>query len=304
LFTDLKDSVNAYKKLNELMLSHTPVDGYSYALVNALEEHPAMTKTLFPAWLKLAADSNCGGNICALARKLVDSNRMKMSHIANMKDTVIAASAVVRKYHAGVYYNYKGMIELLAAYNTNNAWDEIKKYQQVNNDLARFTAIKQILEHGLEPDKQAIDSLASGKLYRTDIYDILEQHGKVNLFPKRYAKQKFFAESDLYNILSGDDNDYGYMQYLGERTVKYKGEEKRFILFEVKVEDTSTNAYLGVAGPYSTDQYALKIDQENNIVGVYTDDVLDRSKLDKLLEAYINKNEAPPPPPPMYDLTK
>ena len=288
-FTKLKDTTAAYAKLQSLMLTNTPVNGYGYGLYDELVLHPNRTKIFFPAWFKLTKDSSVSSIVCKLAKKLVDSGYLSMDSIRNQFPLILANSRAILK-EVTPDNNYTGTVELLSLFDTAEGWNEIKKFQYASDNYVKRDAVKLLVKKKIEPDAAIIDTLAADKVFRIGTYNELLDSNMLYLFPKRFLNQRSFAESHLYN--SNEDDGYGFMKYIGDKSIKYNGKTQKFYLFEVKYSKGDKNSYLGVVGPYSNSSSQFFIgDDDDDATGVYATEALNGRQPDSFIKAYFKDLE-------------
>ena len=289
LFAKLKDSTAAFAKLKSLMLSNTPTSGFGYDLYNELLLHPDRTKTFFPDWFQLTKDSSVSSIVCKLAKGLVDSGYLSKESIQSQFPLILANSQYNRS-KVTPENNYTGMVNLLSLYNDEAAWKEIKMYQYVSDNYIKRDAVKQLLIKKIQPDAVVVDSLSTDMSFRTEVYNLLSDNKKLDLFPKRLLNQRSFAECHLFN--TNEDDGYNYMKFIADKSLKYNGKLQRFYLFEVKYSKKDSDSYLGIAGPYNTSTSKFFIgDEEEDVTGVYVTEPFKGKQTDAQLKAYLKEVE-------------
>ena len=71
------------------------------------------------------------------------------------------------------------------------------------------------------------------------------------------------------------------------KLINYKGTEKRFYLFKVKLEEDGW--YLGISGGYNKDMKILAIKDGDDIGGVYWASEYDAKKVNEQFETYVKE---------------
>ncbi len=292
LLIKLNDSIGAYKKLKELLVSTPPQKGSSYNLGYELRAHLSLAQTLYPELLQLAADSITGSMACDLARALMDSGYLKKEKLEAMLPSLIEKSRQARQYNSP--YQARGIMQLLATFKSPLAWDEIKQYQGVNSNYLKYLTVKLLCDNGINPLAVAVDSLAADKYYRLDTYHLLEGKGSAGLFPAQYRTQQYFAESYLANY--DEDGAYNSYKPLGVKRATYNGEKQKFYLFELGQYDDSSQHTLGIAGPFSDDNKVTTIGDNDNATGVYSE-TINTGDLENQLKLYLIKRKIDDMPP-------
>lgn len=117
------------------------------------------------------------------------------------------------------------------------------------------------LDKNKVPDQELIDKLADNAAVRVQLYMILKEYGKTELFPAQYLNQPAGAESSLVQWLVYDHptgsppEQIEFVQTVSLQDM-LKGETKSFLyyLFKFKMENSPPKSNLGwvagVAGPY------------------------------------------------------
>jgi hypothetical protein len=124
---------------------------------------------------------------------------------------------------------------------------------------------------------------------RLDLYRELNKVNKSQLFPVKYATQKYFAESELYWIAS-DDEEVSELTYIGERVTSFMGKKQKFYLFKATyIREDSRESYLAVAGPYPIE--SKKLIESSDASGLYTDEPFNAGKMDKQFQSYLTETE-------------
>jgi hypothetical protein len=112
--------------------------------------------------------------------------------------------------------------------------------------------IAYLVNNGRKVDRKIIkDYLNSNKANRIFVYTELKKINRTDVYPKELKNQKFFAEADLLDVLSYDDDPPGTIQLMEQRRALYGGTMQRFYIF--KVAWSEDDYYFGVAGPYPDD---------------------------------------------------
>lgn len=284
----MDDSVQAYRSVKKLMLELPPYDGFPSLLAMRLRMHRQLAKTLYPDWLRLAADSTNGDMVCGLANNLIDSGLLSVASLRSMLPVLTDAAKERRKQIQTYQFSYE-LIHLLARFDTKEAWDEIYKDQYLANLSYRYVAVRTIIENGKQPDPVILDTIAADRSYRLYLYNLLKEKNRQQDFPRRFMTQQYFAESTLDEYT--EDEGFSVFKLVDERTVSYKGKKKRFFLYELKYEDTSTEKYLGIVGPYDLKTGNLEIGEDN---ATGWEELKDSSYINAVFMKLLLQAELPP----------
>ncbi|GAA4469652.1 hypothetical protein GCM10023093_29480 [Nemorincola caseinilytica] len=286
MISDKEDTVAAYSIIKELLLTSPPAHGSSYLSYYRLRRHLPLVRTLYPELLQHCADSTISYLVCELAHDLLDSGRISMNEIFPYAATIIEKSRQQRQ-HNGAMPD-KSLLHLLARIGSADAWKEIEQYQYINKNGLRYAAVVVLVDSQRTPAPAVLDSIAADRDLRKGLYDMLDKHGRISLFPRRFLKQEHFAESSISEM----DYEGYYSNYtpIGTRMEMYKGKKQKFYLYDIE-EIESGKHYLGVAGPYK-DNVSLTIDSDDDASGMY-EEPLDKTNVNNQLKVYlINKKIA------------
>ena len=282
-----KDSIATYAKVKELLLKSPPTKGGAYAVTARFNQHPQLSKTLFPELLQQCADSVMGYMVCNLACRLIDSSYLLKKDLERYIPLIITKSKELRNNKS--HWASSTVVDLLSHLGTKEAMDEIKQYQYSFENYLRYAAIEVLVDSQQRPDPGALDSIASDKYYRLRLYHLLNDKNVAGYYPAKYLTQQYFAESYMSEV--DDDDYYGNITYVGMRTELYKGQKQKFYLYKAEYTDgDSTTYYMGVAGPFNNDPKQVTIDYDESACG-FSADPLDMKQLDNQLKVYLIKKK-------------
>ncbi len=283
------DTAAGIKKAGELLLAAPPQKGSPYLLTMVLTRHKQKAVALYPALFALAGDSISGYTVCMMANTLIDSGYLSLEKLTESIPLVIAKSREQRLRENG--YSAYNILRLLKKFKTAEAWEEIKQYQYSESNYVRNQAVELLCEHDITPDAKVIDSLAADKYFRIAVYELLIGKNLMQLYPKKYLTQAYFAES----YMAGYDEDDAYSKIipLGMKKTLYKNRMQKFYLFELRGEDPDEKPSLGIAGPFSDNNDIATINEESNAVGIYSEP-LDKRNLETQLVLYLIKRKIGP----------
>jgi hypothetical protein len=126
---------------------------------------------------------------------------------------------------------------------------------------ARIESVERRLVAGENPDPADLERFAQDRATRKVLYDALEHHEKLPLFPSKYRTREAMAEADLVVWLN-HPNELGSvpdeMELMATLPVPAAGfENQRYFLFRFRMKPPHSAAkdgwLAGVAGPYPID---------------------------------------------------
>jgi hypothetical protein len=291
---------HSYSVLKNLLIEHTPGQKGNKELSYRVTDSLSLARKLFPEILKLSNNNLFAERIIAISRNLIDSNlisyEMLLPYKVNFLYTADTILATLKKAKEEFYgYQYLDMLHLLAGFNDEKCNQLLQKYLLLNSLMVKQEALIGLLKNKQVIPPAAVEKLAADKSYRRDIYDNLKKINKSGYYPAKYRTQQHLAESDIYNYAYSEDEPTE-MNYIGERTVLYKGKKHRFYLYKLvysyeseESDEMEEHKYLGIAGPFSIDLKTME--KENNVTGLFYDDEYDPKKIDKQLSSYLKSIE-------------
>jgi hypothetical protein len=174
---------------------------------------------LFPELLRYAKNVKLARDIYRLCLAYCDAGLLSPATLASFSDQLLDAyrsreprlrAAQESKGVAWMWdekyvddRNEGGVILDLMGYFANDDMDrELWNALTFHDPRLQYFAISSLLRRGKLPDSKAINEVAASAEMRNWLYDRLQKHGKLSLFPKRYRTQAALAESDMVQWLS------------------------------------------------------------------------------------------------------
>lgn len=284
----------AVKIMKELLLQRPPRTGPAFKLFSEFDDSLALAVPVITDLFTLLEDSLAGPQIISLTYDLLDSNLISTATLLQSKTAFYERAAVSLqelKQNKEEYpdYSIATLIELLARFKEDAAWQWIRKFVAQPNMYLKFTAATTLMNHQQPVDAAAFTKLAADAGYRESLYDELEKGKKTELFPRQFLTQQAFAESELYSYAS-DDNDVKKITFLGQRLKTYKKKQYKFYLFKIEIAyDDEVSTYLGVGGPYHPT--STKFARRKDATGIYWDKTFNAATIDADLKAYLKSME-------------
>lgn len=155
-----------------------------------------------------------------------------------------------------------GLVSAAAAFVAWRLWSTytggLRSYARI---AARIESIEQSLAAGADPDPADLERFAQDRTTRRVLYDALERHQKLELFPSKYRTPEAMAEGDLVLWLD-HPNELGTVpdeiELMATLPLPAPGlEHQRYFLFRYRTNPphwAAKDGWLaGVAGPFSLD---------------------------------------------------
>jgi hypothetical protein len=151
----------------------------------------------------------------ALKRKTLDSSVIE-TYLPNLIEEFIEVSEPIAHLEEkginpdvlwGEYYqSLRGpiclFVDLMGYFNIDEVKECLEKALFFQDNRIKMFAIVSLLRLGYQIGASFISDVAKDAEVRTTFYEILEEIGRENLFPKAYYNQESFAESNLVNWLT------------------------------------------------------------------------------------------------------
>lgn len=279
----------SYTVLKNLLLTDPPylyLNTLEYKLRDSLE----LTKLLFPEVMKLGTDTLYYDFTSSLGNVLLDSNLVTIEMFKPFEENLLKiGSQLIEKIkgdaEAGIW-DERESLHLLGRINTTKGNALLQSLVLLNHKDLNSNLIIDLLVNKQTVPKQSIELLAADKEYRFGLYNRLQQKGLTSFFPAKYGSQQSLAESDVYNMAS-DEYTVESVVYLDSKVISYKGAEKKFYLFKVKVEEDGW--YLGISGGYNKDSKILHIEKGEDVGGIYWDEEYNSKQVKEQFEKYIKE---------------
>jgi uncharacterized protein YbaP (TraB family) len=286
-------TVDSYKLFLRLSLEQTPARGNGRLLQYYLRDSLLLTASLFPDILKLSGDSNFIKALPFMLNQLLDSNLVSINDVKIYANNFNEyAERELKRINASETYDHfsYSLIDLLGKINQPRSNQLLQGFVKAGTLYIKEAAAIALIKNDQAVNPVELNKIAADKSYRSGFYAQLYKAGKVKLFPSKYASQKSIAESDIY-VIAADDYEPASIQFVGERTIGYKGVKQKFLLFKVvyNYEDSDPESFLAIAGPYPLSGKIVVADAE--LTGLYTDEPFDIKKAGQHLKIYIERQE-------------
>lgn len=286
----------SYSLLAELMQSGMPASGRSAELVYALDDSLELTKTLLPLLPSLNSDTVFATKLFSVYKRLVDSNVVSLQELKKYEPYFLQSAqnelALMQSDTDEFYYaaGQHELLNILGQFNTERSVEMLRRFVRARHISAKYSAAVELLKLKQPVDQATLQAVAEDNYYRIDLYTEMEKLGMQRSYPVKYNSQQAFAEA--YLNISFDDFE-GKTEYVGERTVVFNGQKKKFFLFKVYVEyyDDEKATYLGVSGPFDAAGKKVLLDNDTNISGIFADEEYKKSAIDRHFRLYLLMHE-------------
>jgi uncharacterized protein YbaP (TraB family) len=287
----------SYSELKDLLINHTPKQTkYNNGISYQADDSLLLTKKLFPEILSLSRNSFMWQDVAGYAAELLDSGMIDVEILRPYEkdfifhvDTLLGGRSVNEEDFRG--WPFTDPVHLLGKLNSPASNAALQKVAAFKNLGLKQEAIERLLENSQPVNAKEMEKLAASNDYRLSFYEALKKINKISYYPAKYLTQRYFAEAELYNY---GDEDYSpsTIELLGEREVVFDGKKQRFFLFRLGYkydEEKEQEAYLGVAGPYSSD--SKNIETNSDATNYYSDEEYDKKKVTKHFEELLKQGE-------------
>lgn len=266
-----------FATLVDLLRKDPPAEPLSYFVVSKLADTPALTVKFFPTLLPLLNDTIQRDRMLRLTAQLLDSNSLDAKLLMPYRDQLLTyGSRRVRLLAAPAEANFGAadayLIAILGCYKDAAANALLTKFLTVKDDNLKLDAIRVLLRNRQPVDNAILVSLARKIDYRLELFHVLDQTNRLDLFPVAWRTQKAFGEAEVYLQMTDNDEDDDdeaaaekpVISYLREKLVRKGDRQQRFLFYKVS---RSKQTWLAGVGPYDPD--AKKVSSKD--VSAYID---------------------------------
>ncbi|MEO8405147.1 MAG: hypothetical protein ABI480_11140, partial [Chitinophagaceae bacterium] len=291
----------SYSTIKDLLLNQAPRVKRIRKLSNAMQDSLELTKTFFPEILRLINDTLYADRVIDFASKLLDSNMISIDMLRRHEKNLLyigdTAFASIRQRGKDDWgFSYSNLINLIHYFKDTQSNKLLQDALLLNDMVLKQDAAVALLKNEQPVAPKELERIAAKNYMRRDFYDHLTELGKEKLFPAKYLTQSYMAASDMY-MYAADENEPDTIRSIGSKIILYKGEKQRFYLFRIPYtysnddSTSTTNEYLGIAGPYSLDVKKLNGPGEDDATGMYYDHEFNTKKIEEYFAEYIKAKQ-------------
>lgn len=288
----------SFATLKKLLLSATTQLDEEDNLYLGLYDSLALAATLYPDVLQIVNRPHLWSVILPPLNHLLEKKEIGVDAILPYRDEIITVAEKVAETgkedleNSYGSYHYTELISLLSYFNTDRTNQAAANFLPFDNIPVKFEAVKTLLKNNKPVAAKEIELLAKDDYYRLSLYEFLSARQKEFLFPKAYFNRRALAVSRIYQVAMDDDEmEPEKITFLEEKTVSFKGVDKKFLCFVVSFadEDEEGNAlttdYLAVVGPYSAKGKELLT--KDDVSGIVWTDEYKKTKQIFLFQQYL-----------------
>jgi hypothetical protein len=234
-----------------------------------------------------------GDDIADLAVTMLDSNLISSKMIIDSKNFLIRTAnrelAKSKKELEDNSYRYISLVRLLAEINDSETNTLVKKFADINDMELKMEVLTGLSRNSQPINRNDLLLLVKSDQYRYPLYNRLKAQSSLKIYPAEFLSQKLLGQSKVHEEAYEDDPPEK-ISFVGERTVEFMGEKKKFYLYKVMyIEDDPESYYLGIAGPYSLD--VKEFNSSHSCTGLYWEETYDAKQIDKFLKLHLKETE-------------
>lgn len=242
------------KQLLTYLLTKTP-DYYPYSIFMALEDSAELNVNYFPDILRLLDHEKYTEELLRFTAVMLEKKCITRETISDYIPRLIEEASRQTEAHRSLSktdYTEESLIKILGNLDTPDCRNALLRYLDSKNDYDKLYASMELLRKKIPVKPKILAEIASTPGLRSQLYARLDSLGETQLFPAKYYTQQYFAESDLWNYFSMDEDEPAKIELKAVKELDYKGEKKRFYVFKVSFDyGDDVTSYFGVSGPYS-----------------------------------------------------
>lgn len=249
-----------FAKAFELLSQSPPPQAISFGVIHKLTDTPQLTGRYFPRLLPLLRDTNQRVAILEIADRLLDSNCLDIGLLVPYKDVVLGYTETrLKKILAGESYRFNDLllIRMLGRLDDPVGNGLLQRFLAAKDNELKLAATGALLRARQPVNPDILLLLAADNHFRLQLYDLLVETGKPNLFPKVWQTQKAFAEARVFEAANDEFDEMDtppVFDFLKERLVGEGKEAKRYFFFKLRLEKEN---HLVCAGPFDRDPAKL-----------------------------------------------
>ncbi|MBO9701101.1 MAG: TraB/GumN family protein [Sporocytophaga sp.] len=254
-----KDGYAAFERLTSKKL---PECQYSNNLFRAMADSIELNAEFLPKFFGHIKHPGYRDDLYDLAVTLIDSNRISPSYFKDYEQSIIEYFRADLTGFSDSTNQYVYEENLISATELMKNFPENSSYMNLLSELSKqkssyvaIEAVRILLSISKKVDPSVIEKLASERDYRIRLYNILKEKDLLSLFPAKYLKQSYFAESDMASVLS-DDMVTENIVLVNSKVKNIQGVDGRYYLYKYSslTEEGKEEWYVGVSGPHPVDK--------------------------------------------------
>lgn len=256
-------SKEGYAAFERLTSEKLPASSYSNNIFRAMNDSLGLNAEFLPKFFGHIKNPAYRDALYDLAVNLIDSNRISLSYFKPYEQSIVEYFKTdLAAFNGNITTLYLYEENLISAAELMKKFPENSSYMSLLSELSKqrdsyvaIEAVRILLDISKKVDPAVIEKLASERDYRIRLYNILKEKDQLSLFPAKYLKQSYFAESDMATVLSGDMITENLV-LVNSKVKKIEGVEGRYYLYKYSslTEEGKEEWYVGVSGPHPIDK--------------------------------------------------
>jgi uncharacterized protein YbaP (TraB family) len=274
--------------VQRLMEKGLPLKGDPYALTSHFYDSLQLTKLLYPWLLSQTFDTLISLPLFGLHKQMLDSNYISFNDLKPYHQQLLQGArnelAAIAREKDDDHYSpgYYEMTKILAGLESDSADVLLRQFMNSRFIMVKYYAATALMEKKKNVPPAILLTLAADTGYRVSLYNEMVRLKIEKQYPVKYMNRRAFADSYMYN---GVDDPPERIQFVGERTVVFKGKKQKFFLYKLMYGEGDEGSYLGICGAFDTDTKSFIAAE--NITGFYGEETFKQSLIDKHLKAYL-----------------
>jgi len=234
------------------LILRAPRETLDPTLFISLRMNEALATRVMPELLYMLADSVSGPFVIDAVNVLVNDRRLAVKKLAPYESVIVQFAhhrTAVLSTDEGEVRDYDGpTVNLLGLLNSSASNAALREYFETDFQDLRVKAFAGLFRNAQHTEED-IQSLAADKSTRLDLYRILLQAGKQQLFPHAYLTQQLFAESEIYEkAMETELEPPAAIELVTMKYIYVQKDKKRFYFYKMKSANGSS--FPACAGPY------------------------------------------------------
>lgn len=284
----------SYKELNAFLMTQTDSINNYYSTLFKAKDSLQLAKILYPDLLKAFSIPNTENYaLLNLTKALLDSGLIKYDVMVPYESIILERSSAYAKQKTvndnifESYYDDNYLALLNHSPNKEVIYDHFNQMSKSKNVWCTYYGVLYLLKNQQPVKKNLIENLLKNPYLRNYSFNDYKKINQLNAFPERFKNQQSLAEADIYtSTYDIDEAELSSSEFLKKKQISHKGKDAVFYLFKVSL-NKGKNYYLGVAGPYYTDE-ELSVNGEET--GIFYEIEYVKGVEDFYLVRYLNKD--------------
>ncbi|RYG04163.1 MAG: TraB/GumN family protein [Chitinophagaceae bacterium] len=285
-------TAESYTTLVKLIKQSLPDLSKQYGISGEFDDSLALLATIYPELLKFSKEDHFAPMLAYHGTSLLKDTLLQRSlfepyeadFIAHADRLYLKLSDTAFREH----YSISRLTNFLGELNSK-AGNKFLRKQLIIKDLYYLYNVTELLvKNNEDVPADVFLRLATDPNYRLSLYELLEDQGKLSLYPKKFLNQAAFAEG-MITVTASDEDEPSEIKYLSKRNVKF--EEKPVTVYLYKVSygtGSEKSSYLGVAGPFRS---SVDLIGDQRLTRVFWQEEFDQKKISEQLNKILEGSD-------------